>query len=77
MPSQAGGKTHRGFCTHCGSPIVVRTDSQPQVVAIRTASVDDPTWFNPHMDVWISDAQAWDHMNSALAKFAKYPQEHN
>ena len=74
MPSEAGGRTHRGFCTNCGSPIVVRTDSQPQIVAIRTASFDDPTWFNPQMDVWTSDAQPWDHMNSALAKFEKYPQ---
>ena len=56
MPSEAGGKTHRGFCTNCGSPIVVRTDSQPQIVAIRTASLNDPTWFNPQMDVWTSDA---------------------
>ena len=75
MPSEAGGKTHRGFCTNCGSPIVVRTDSQPQIVAIRTASLDDPTWFNPQMDVWTSDAHPWDQMNPALPKFEKYPRD--
>ena len=47
LPSEAGGKTHRGFCPECGSPIQVMTDSQPQIVAIRTASLDDPSWFNP------------------------------
>jgi len=73
MPSEAGGKTHRGFCANCGSPIMVRTDSQPQIVAIRTASLDDPSWFDPQMDVWTSDAHPWDHMNTGLAKFAKYP----
>ena len=72
MPSEAGGKTHRGFCAHCGSPILVRTDSQPQIVAIRTARLNDPSWFNPQMDVWTSDAHPWDHMNSALTKFEKY-----
>ena len=75
MPSEAGGKTHRGFCASCGSPILVRTDSQPQIVAIRTASLDDPSWFNPQMDVWTSDAHPWDHMNSTLAKFEKYPSQ--
>jgi len=52
---------------------MVRTDSQPQIVAIRTASLDDPSWFDPQMDVWTSDAHPWDHMNTALVKFAKYP----
>src|ERR1044071_1227830 len=55
-PSEAGRKTHRGFCAHYGSPIVVSTSSQPQIVAIRTARLDDPSWFNPQMDVWTSDA---------------------
>jgi hypothetical protein len=73
-PSEAGGKTHRGFCQNCGSPIVVATDSQPQTVAIRTASLDDPSWFKQQMDVWISDAHPWDQMNSTVVKFEKYPQ---
>ena len=74
-PSEAGGQTHRGFCPTCGSPILVKTDSQPQIVAIRTASLDDPSGFTPQMDVWISDAHPWDYMNSALAKFEKYPSQ--
>jgi hypothetical protein len=72
-PSDRGGKTHRGFCPDCGSPILVRTDAAPGTVAIRPASLDDPSWFNPQMDTWTSDAHAWDQMNSALAKFEKYP----
>ena len=71
--SEAGGKTHRGFCQNCGSPIVVATDSQPQTVAVRTASLDDPSWFKQEMDVWISDAHPWEQMNSSMVKFEKYP----
>src|SRR5215218_5580501 len=33
-PSEAGGMTHRGFCTECGAPVVVRPDAAPQFVAI-------------------------------------------
>ncbi len=72
-PSQMGGKTHRGFCPECGSPIQAKPDSSPHIVAIRTASLDDPSWFNPQVDVWKSDAQPWDQMNPALPKFEKYP----
>ena len=71
-PSERGGKTRRGFCPDCGSPVVVKPDANPDNVAIRTA--DDPSWFNQQMDVWTSDAHAWDQMSPALPKFEKYPQ---
>jgi len=65
--------TRRGFCTDCGSPIVVNADAAPQFAAIRTASLDDLNWFKLQMDVWTSDAHSWDEMNPALPKFEKYP----
>lgn len=72
-PSQAGGKTHRGFCADCGSPILGNPDAAPSIVAIRAASLDDPGWFAPQMDVWTSDAQPWDQMNPVLPKHELYP----
>jgi len=72
-PSEAGGMTRRGFCPECGSPVYGKPDAVPQFVAIRTASLDDPGWFNSQMDVWTSDAHQWDQMNPALPKFEKYP----
>jgi hypothetical protein len=72
-PSERGGKTHRGFCPECGSPILAKTDPNPDVVGIRVASLDDPSWFNLQMDVWTSDAHPWDQMNPALPKYERYP----
>src|SRR5262245_46807940 len=68
-----GSNINRGFCPECGSPIVVRFDPNPDIVAIRTASLDDPSWFNLQMDVWTSDAHPWDQMNPALRKYERYP----
>ena len=65
--------TRRGFCPDCGAPVIVKPDANPEVVAIRTASLDDPGWFGPQMDVWTCDAHTWDQMNPALPKFEKYP----
>jgi hypothetical protein len=73
-PSEMGGMTRRGFCPDCGAPVVVRPDAAPQIVAIRTTSLDDPSWFKPQMDVWTSDAHPWDEMNSALPRHEKYAQ---
>jgi hypothetical protein len=72
-PTHAGGKTHRGFCADCGSPIMVQSAVNRDVAAIWTASLDDPSWFTPEMDVWTSDAHPWDQMNPALPKFEMYP----
>jgi hypothetical protein len=73
-PSDRGGTTRRGFCSHCGSPILAKTDSNPDIVAIRTGSLDDLSWFNQQLDTWTSDAHPWDQMNPALPKFEKYLQ---
>lgn len=72
-PSEMGGKTHRGFCADCGTPIQYNPDAVPGIVALWTASLDDPGWFTPQIDVWTSDAHPWDQMNPALPKFEKYP----
>jgi hypothetical protein len=72
-PSEMGGKTHRGFCPDCGTPINAKPETIPHLVAIRTASLDNPGWFNPQMEVWTSDAHPWDRLNPTLPKFDKYP----
>lgn len=72
-PSEMGGKTRRGFCPECGSPIYGQPDAAPHIVAIRTASLDDPSWFKLQAEVWTSDAHPWDQMDPASPKFEKYP----
>ena len=72
-PSEMGGKTNRGFCPDCGSPVLGKPDAVPHIVAIRSASLDDPSWFNPQAEIWTSDAHPWHQMNPASPKFAKYP----
>ncbi|MEP6669699.1 MAG: GFA family protein [Chthoniobacter sp.] len=72
-PSEAGGHNRRGFCAACGSPILSLPDAVPQIVGIRTTSLDDASGFQQQLDAWTCDAQPWDVMNSALPKFEKYP----
>ncbi len=72
-PSEMGGNTRRGFCADCGSPVQGKPDAAPHIVVIRTGSLDDPSWFNPQMDVWTADAHPWAQMNSESPKFEKYP----
>jgi hypothetical protein len=35
----------------------------------HAASLDDPSWHRPTMDVFVSKAQPWDYMNPSLPKY--------
>ena len=74
-PSMAGGKHKRSFCPECGSRITGgESDREPaKYIGVTAGSVDDPSWFRPQMDFFVSDAQPWDQMDSAITKFKHYP----
>ena len=62
----------RGFCAECGSPVLIVNTLQPWFV-IPASSLDDPSGFQPQMDIFTSRAQPWDYMNPDLPKFAEMP----
>jgi hypothetical protein len=75
-PSLAGGQHKRGFCADCGSRITGgESDVRPNktFLGITAGSLDDPSWFQPQLDFFVSDAQPWDQMDAALPKFEHYP----
>jgi hypothetical protein len=73
--SVAMGRQKRGFCAACGSRLTAgeKAEGPSPIVAIDAASLDDPGWFRPQMNVWTSDAQPWAYLDPALPKFEKYP----
>ena len=74
VKADSGNNMSRGFCRQCGVPIFIqhtRITPGPEVAVIHAASLDDPSWFQPTMDIYTSRAQPWDFMNPALRKFEK------
>jgi hypothetical protein len=71
----AGGRHKRGFCPHCGSRITGGESDQPgkEFMGVTAGSLDDPSWFRPEVDFFVADAQPWDQMDPAIAKFEHYP----
>jgi len=73
-PSIARGKHKRGFCPECGSRVTGgEFEEQSQLVGILAGTLDDPSWFHPQMDIFVSDAQPWGQMDPAIPKFEQYP----
>jgi hypothetical protein len=42
-------------------------------VEIQAASLDDPSWIRPVVDIFTARVQLWNPLNSALLKFATQP----
>jgi hypothetical protein len=77
--SASGGKLKRGFCSECGSRMTGgESDERPSgFVGITTGTLDDPSCFQPQIDIFASDAQPWDQMDPASPKFEQYPPNQN
>lgn len=71
-PSINGGHNLRGFCAKCGSRLTGAENPERGIIAVTASSLDDPSWFQPAMDIFVADAQAWDLMDPALPKHAQH-----
>jgi len=50
--------------------LLAKNSAAPMII-VRPASLDDPSLHRPQLDIWISSAQPWDHMDPALAKYPR------
>ena len=66
--NKAGNAVERGFCPTCGSQLTVKSEKLPDILGLQAGSLDDPSMFQPKMDVFTSSAQPWDYMDPAVPK---------
>jgi hypothetical protein len=69
----SGNAVDRGFCPGCGASVFITEPKNPQFTEIQAASLDDPSWVQPMIDIFTARAQPWDYLNPALPKFAMQP----
>lgn len=75
VTGESGHTLDRGFCPACGSPVLIRGQraSNLGLIVLWAASLDNPSWFRPAIDIFAVSAQPWDYMNPALRKFERTP----
>lgn len=71
--SDSGAATIRGFCPVCGSSLLFRTSSWPEMLFLTAGTLDDPGRFAPTLVVFTAHAQPWDAMDPALHHFPGMP----
>ncbi len=65
---ESGRELKRGFCPECGSNVLVQP-SVPFLTFIVASSLDDPSIFEPQLELWTSSAQPWDMLDTSLRHF--------
>ena len=71
--SVKGNRVARHFCGECGTPLFAENAAHPEFLPIKIGSLDDPSWFRPGGHIWVSSAQPWHHIDSALPQWDKDP----
>ncbi len=73
VPGQTGHGVRRGFCPQCGSPIFAKAGRFPEFTVVNASSLDDPSWFQPVVDIWTASAQPWDALDPHLPRYEQQP----
>ena len=69
--TDSGSTVERYFCGDCGSPIFSAISSQPDVIYLKTGTMDDPSGFSPAFHVWTRTKQDWVELSEGVPQMAK------
>ncbi|MBI3246795.1 MAG: GFA family protein [Deltaproteobacteria bacterium] len=73
VKAESGNEVSRGFCPQCGAPVFIQAELVPDLQGLWAASLDDPSQFQPQVQVWTGSAQPWDALHPTLPQIAKAP----
>jgi hypothetical protein len=71
--SESGQTVRRIFCPQCGSPVLAKAGGWPEFTAVHASTLDDPSWFQPAVEIWTASAQPWDSLNPRLPHYERQP----
>ena len=69
--TDSGASVERFFCGTCGSPIYSALPSQPDIIYLKTGSLDDTSKFTPSIHVLASTKQNWFEIDTTLPQLQK------
>ena len=73
VTAESGNQLTRKFCPKCGSPMLTELHSNPAMMVLKAATLDDPSWLRPTMHIWRESSQPWVEVSGNIPEFAKQP----
>lgn len=71
--ADSGSHMHRHFCPTCGVQVYSLVDERPQLIILRTGTLDDPALAAPRGTIWTKSAPPWALIDPALPRFEGQP----
>ena len=69
--TDSGNPVERYFCGNCGSPISSAVSSSPDMVFLKTGTLDDTPSFQPQFHVWCDSKQNWVALEEGVPTMAR------
>lgn len=69
----SGNKRGRAFCGDCGTTVYVWNEARPEARGVRIGTIDDASFVEPKMHLWVSRALSSTNLNDDLPKFDRQP----
>ncbi|MDA1074345.1 MAG: GFA family protein [Proteobacteria bacterium] len=69
--TDSGNPVERYFCGRCGSPIYSALPSQPEMLYLKTGTLDDTSSFKPQFHAWCDSKQTWVVLEKDVAAMGK------
>ena len=69
---QSSSFGHRGFCGHCGTPLYMKVDHQPETVDFSIATLDEPGDVVPGFHIFFGSRIGWFDPGDELPRHDKF-----
>ena len=65
----------RQFCAHCGTPLTIAVEFQPETIDIAVATLDEPERVTPGFHIFYASRIAWAQTGDTLPRHDKFRAE--
>ena len=69
--TESGNTVERYFCGKCGSPIYSALGSMPDMLFLKTGTLDDTSAFQPQFNAWCDTKQDWVALDANVPSIAR------
>ena len=73
VDTDSGNQVTRKFCPICGSPILSELSANAAMTVLKAATLDDPSWLEPAVEIWKASSQPWTSSLGQLPQFDRSP----
>src|SRR6185369_5628251 len=71
VKGDTGGEVGRAFCPDCGTPLWSLPGAEAPFVPVKIGALDDPSVFQPQMQIYTDSAQPWHLLHDGGMRFPK------